>query len=347
LIGIAQRQCRDRRQDGAQQPEDAAADQRHMKTGDRQHMGKAGIAQRRLVFFLDAAAFASDQRAGDAAAVARQCRTDFPRHGQAQIFQTGLQPFQRVGRAGGDDRMGAAIGKTHRADGLKEQAAAQIAGARFGRRRQRTQPRRQADPVAGTEITAQGHAHTPGRGVERAGMHRIQNGTHALPPGLQRDDAGGKMSHGAVIQHRRGHTHFFQPGRAKPQKQSRHQRERPARQPGDGRHRRRHAQRNPRPAPERRGLERQREIQRRTRAQKDRKPQRPAIAFRCQEGICQCAGSALSPFDHGRKLQTRPAFRPLAHRHAAYRRRAYRLVQLALCPPHRRHLSSAHRRHRP
>ena len=58
-------------------------------------------------------------------------------------------------------------------------------------------------------------------------------------------------------------------------------------------------------------------------------------------------GPALSLPIMSENHETRPALRALAHRHAAYRRRAHRAVQLALCPPHRRHVPAAHRGHRP
>jgi hypothetical protein len=116
----------------------------------------------------DAAAFAGDQGAGDPANAVRQHALDAPGHRQPQSFDRRARSFPKTWRLGNQHRMRPAIGKTHRTDGLEEQAAAQIAGAGFGRRRRCIQPRGQAQPVAGMKVLQ------PTKADADAAWHRLK-----------------------------------------------------------------------------------------------------------------------------------------------------------------------------
>ena len=86
------------RQQRAHQPEQAQAHQRHVQTGDGQHMGESGIAQRRFVVFRNAAAIAGDQRAAMAPVLPGSAARMRCGHAPAQTFDAACDAFAKVGR---------------------------------------------------------------------------------------------------------------------------------------------------------------------------------------------------------------------------------------------------------
>src|SRR6185312_14112198 len=146
-------------------------------------MGQAGVAQNALLVLADTAALAGDERGGNAAGTARQRRRDARRHGQAQTLKPQVQPLPYGRRAGRRHRMGPAIGKAHRTDGIEEQRAAQIARARFGRRRWRIQPRRQARHWPGRKPGSPRRATRTRRGAGSNAPERTASSTTRIPVG--------------------------------------------------------------------------------------------------------------------------------------------------------------------
>jgi len=129
--------------------------------------------------------------------------------------------------------MRAAIGETHRTDGLKKQRAPQVGGARLAGRGRRIELRCQAEPLARPEIErripggAKCHPHPARRRLQGAGPHLVQYGPHARVARLKRDNAPRQVRHQGVIQHRRFHGLFPQLGQGKTQQQRGQERQRP------------------------------------------------------------------------------------------------------------------------
>jgi hypothetical protein len=196
-----------------------------MQSGNRQHMGETGIAQRLFIIIADAATLAGDQGGSDAAKAAGNACLDALRHSQSQVFDIGGNPTPVRWRLGLDDRMRAAIGETHRTDGLKKQRAPQVGGTRLAGRGRRIKLRCQAEPLARPEIErgipggAKCYPHPARRRLQGAGPHLIQYGAHARVARLKRDDASRHVRHQGVIQNRRFDRSFAQLGQGKTQQQ--------------------------------------------------------------------------------------------------------------------------------